>query len=256
MTELPLELIDFSQYLADEARNISRRYFRSNIGVSIKDDKSPVTDADLEIETMIRKLVKNNFPDHAVYGEEFGPNESDAEYTWVIDPIDGTKSFIAGRPLFGTLIALVKEQKPILGIIDQPIISERWLGVNGKTLFNNREVSTRTNMNVREAIFSTTSPFLFNDAGKYIAGRVTDATAFTLYGGDCYAYGQLAMGCVDVIVESGLKPYDYCALIPVVTNAGGKITDWQGNDIDMRSGGNILACGDPVLHAKLLKEIF
>ena len=256
MQELPIELIDFAEFMADEARKISRLYYRSQLGVEIKDDKSPVTEADRKIEETIRKLVANNFPDHGVFGEEFGHDEGKSQYLWVIDPIDGTKSFISGRPIFGTLISLVTNERPVLGIIDQPITNERWIGANGVTRHNDRQVNTRTGIKMRSAMFVTTTPLGFTERGKYIASRLAEESAFAIYGGDCYSYGQLAMGLVDIVVEDNLKPYDFCALVPIIENAGGIITDWHGNSININSKGSLLACGDPHLHRQLLENYF
>lgn len=256
MQEIPLEIIDFAEFMADEARKISRLYYRSQMGVETKEDKSPVTEADRKIEDTMRKLVQNNFSKHGVYGEEFGQSNENAEYKWVIDPIDGTKSFISGRPVFGTLISLVHNAKPVLGIIDQPVIDERWIGVNGVTKFNGKQVNTRSGMNVGSSIFAVTSPLVFNDRAKFIAERLASEAAFTIYGGDCYSYGQLAMGLVDIVIESNLKPYDFCALVPIIENAGGVITDWRGNAVDMNSAGDVVACGDARLHKQLLEKFF
>ncbi len=254
MHELPIELIDFAEFMADEARKISRTYYRSQMGVEIKEDRSPVTEADRKIEEIIRKLVANNFPDHGVYGEEYGRNNERSPYQWVIDPIDGTKSFISGRPNFGTLISLVKEGKPMLGIIDQPVIDERWIGVNGITKFNGRQVNARGGVLMRYAVFAATSPLI--DKGKNAAERMAQEAAFAVYGGDCYSYGQLAMGLVDIVIESNLKPYDFCALIPIIENAGGIITDWKGNDLDVNTTSDVIACGDLRLHRELLENYF
>ena len=256
MEDVALELIDFAEFLADEARKISQLYYRSQLGIETKQDKTPVTEADRKIEEIIRKLVANNFPKHEVYGEEFGANQNEAEYVWVVDPIDGTKSFIAGRPLFGSLIALLRNSIPIIGIIDQPILQERWVGVNGVTKLNGRQVRCRGGVKLSDAIFATTSPDMFTENGRFLAEKMASQAAFSIYGGDCYSYGQLAMGLVDVVLESSLKPYDFCALIPIIENAGGKITDWQGNDLTMNSSGDVLACGDPLLHKRILESFF
>ena len=200
-------------------------------------------------------MIDNNFPEHGIIAEEYGNEREHSEYKWVIDPIDGTKSFITGRPLFGILIALVKDQTPMLGIIDQPVLQERWLGVNGVTKFNNQKVVTRICENIRDAYFATTSPFLFDKSGMNKIEYITSQVKTTIYGGDCYSYGQLAMGRLDTVIESGLKPYDYCALVPVIENAGGKITDWSGNSLGLYSNGKILAAGDPYIHEQLLKIV-
>ena len=256
MDELPIELIDFAEFMADEARKISKLYFRSQLGVEIKQDGSPVTEADRKIEDTIRKLVAMNFPQHAVFGEEFGNNNNNAEYVWVVDPIDGTKSFISGRPLFGTLIALVKNGHPVIGLIDQPISGERWIGANGETKFNAKQVHTRSGVDISKAIFVTTSPDMFDDAGKFKISKISAEAGIALYGGDCYSYGQLAMGLVDVVIESGLKAYDFMPLVPVIENAGGRITDWKGNSLNMNSSGDVIACGDSTLHSQILSKFF
>lgn len=253
MTELDQRIIDFSEYLADEARKIINSYYRLQFSIESKADSTPVTEVDKAVEKVMRQLIDNNFPEHGIIGEEFGNERENAEYKWVIDPIDGTKSFITGRPLFGTLIALTKEEKPILGIIDQPILGERWIGANGVTKFNNTEVKTRECADLYNAYFATTSPFLFQAGDLAKIETITNRANCTIYGGDCYSYGQLAMGRIDLVIESGLKPYDFCALVPVITNAGGKITDWGGNEITLNSSGNILACGDAVLNEQILK---
>jgi inositol-phosphate phosphatase/L-galactose 1-phosphate phosphatase/histidinol-phosphatase len=250
---LDINLIDFAEYLADEAGKTILPFYRQNISIEDKQDSSPVTEADRQVERVIRKLIENNFPDHGVYGEEFEPQNHEAEFVWVIDPIDGTKSFITGRPIFGTLIALVQNKKPVLGVIDQPIIKDRWVGANGETKLNGKRVATRDCNDLSKAYFATTSPFLFegNDAAKI--EEVTKRVKCTLYGGDCYSYGQLAAGGLDLVIESGLKPYDFCALVPVIENAGGVITDWQGKPIDINSNGKIVAAGSAEVHRKILE---
>ena len=252
---LEQKIVDFAEYLADEARNIVNSYYRKQFTIENKIDNSPVTEVDQAVEKVIRKLIDNNFPEHGVIGEEFGPTRENAEFKWVIDPIDGTKSFITGRPIFGTLIALVHETKPILGIIDQPVLKERWLGANGVTTFNNQKVSTRECRDLGDAYFATTSPYLFNTGDIARINNISDRAKSTIYGGDCYSYGQLAMGKLDLVIESGLKPYDFCALVPVIENAGGRVTDWGGNDININSNGKILACGDKKLNEQLLNNL-
>lgn len=252
MSELDQRIVEFSEFLADEARKVLVPYYRQRYAIENKQDHTPVTEVDQAVERVIRKLIENNYPEHGIYGEEYGIERENAEYLWVIDPIDGTKSFISGRPLFGTLISLVKDEKPILGVIDQPILQERWLGANGTTTFNGKKVFTRECEKLENAYFATTSPFMFNFEDVSSIQKITDSVKCTLYGGDCYSYGQLASGLIDIVIESGLKPHDYCALIPVIQNAGGKATDWYGNEITMQSNGKLVASGDPKIHSKLL----
>ncbi|TYK28812.1 bifunctional phosphatase IMPL2 [Cucumis melo var. makuwa] len=194
----------------------------------------PVTVADQVAEESMVSVILENFPSHAIYGEEKGwrCKENSADYVWVLDPIDGTKSFITGKPLFGTLIALLYRGKPILGIIDQPVLRERWIGLNGrKTTLNGQNVSTRTCSDISQSYLYTTSPHLFSGEAVEAFARVRDKVKVPLYGCDCYAYALLASGFVDLVVESGLKPYDFLSLIPIIKGAGGEITDWKGDEL-------------------------
>lgn len=249
----PEELIPFAEQLATVSGEIVRRYYRKDIPFEVKGDMSPVTLADQEIERSLRALIHNRHPDHGVIGEEFGAANPEAEYQWIIDPIDGTKSFMIGRPIFGTLIALVRGGVPVLGIIDQPILGERWTGVKGfATNFNYEPIRTRKCKKLADAVFCTTSPNLFSGSDYEGFERIRDAVQYAVYGGDCYSYGLLARGSVDIVLETGLKPYDFCALRPIIEGAGGIITDWAGDPITIHSDGRVLACGDRALHKEAL----
>lgn len=241
-------LISFANELADAAGPIVRRYFRQGVAVDDKPDTSPVTIADREAESALRALIETRFPDHGILGEEHGSVRTDAERVWVLDPIDGTKSFISGVPLFGTLIALVERGAPVLGVIDQPISRERWIGARGhKSTLNGRPISTRACASLGAATLFATSPDMFKGADAEGFQRLKSAVKLARFGGDCYAYGLLAAGFVDLVVEAGLKPYDYAALVPVITGAGGGMTDWEGKPLTLASEGRVLACGDPGL---------
>ncbi|KAJ1388609.1 Inositol monophosphatase-like [Sesbania bispinosa] len=226
---------------------------------------SPVTIADQSAEEFMVSIISENFPSHAIYGEEYGwrCKEKSAEYVWVLDPIDGTKSFITGKPLFGTLIALLQNGRPILGIIDQPVLRERWIGVAGKrTTLNGQEVSTRICTNLSQAYLYTTSPHLFSGDAEEAFFRVRSKVKTPLYGCDCYAYALLASGFVDLVVESGLKPYDFLALIPVIEGAGGVITDWKGLQLTWEASPlspaksfNVVAAGDKQVHQQALDSL-
>jgi inositol-phosphate phosphatase / L-galactose 1-phosphate phosphatase / histidinol-phosphatase len=240
-----------AESLADAAGAVVRGYFRQKIVVDDKSDLTPVTVADREAEAAMRRLIEERFPTHGIIGEEHGRLRPDAEYAWVLDPIDGTKSFISGIPLFGTLIALTHRGRPVLGIIDQPILRERWLGAVGRaTTLNGVAVRTRPCASLAAAtLFSTAPEIMFKgaDAGGFT--RLRGAVKLARYGADCYAYAQLASGFIDLVVEGGLKPYDYCALVPVIEGAGGLVTDWQGGALDLRSDGRVVAAGDTTLAA-------
>jgi inositol-phosphate phosphatase/L-galactose 1-phosphate phosphatase/histidinol-phosphatase len=241
-------LIAFANELADAAGEIVRRYFRRGVAVDDKADLSPVTVADREAELALRARIERRFPDHGILGEEHGSVRADAEQVWVLDPIDGTKSFISGVPLFGTLIALVERGVPVLGVIDQPISRERWIGARGReSTLNGAEISTRACPSLASATLFATSPDMFRGPDAEGFQRLKGAVKLARFGGDCYAYGLLAAGFVDLVVEATLKPYDYSALVPVIAGAGGSMTDWQGRPLGLASDGHVLACGDPRL---------
>ncbi len=242
--------IDLAEQLADAAGAIARRYFRQPIAVDTKPDQTPVTVADREAEAAMRAAIERQFPGDGILGEEHGAVRTGAARVWVLDPIDGTKSFIAGIPLFGILIALVEHGVPVLGIIDQPISRERWLGVAGQpTRKNGAPIRTRACAELAAASFYATSPDMFG-ADRPAFERLKGAVKTAHFGADCYAYGQLASGFIDLVVEADLKPYDYCALVPVIEGAGGAITDWRGDKLGLASDGRVVAAGDPALAAK------
>lgn len=249
----PPAFIDLAHRLADASGPVIRGYFRQPIDIDGKADASPVTAADREAEQAIRAILAEARPEDGIIGEEFGNTDTDAEYVWVIDPIDGTKSFISGRPIFGTLIALVRGGTPILGVIDQPVNGERWIGAAGSgTRYNGDAVKVRACPSLSDAIAGTTAADLFNPGQKERWRRLAAGAKHVVYGGDCYTYAQIASGFVDVVLEAGLQTYDFCALAPVVEAAGGIVTDWQGNPLSLSSDGTILACGDARTHAEIL----
>jgi histidinol-phosphatase len=247
---LDAALIAFANELADAAGPIVRRYFRQGVAVDDKPDTSPVTIADREAESALRELIEKRFPDDGILGEEHGSKRTDAERVWVLDPIDGTKSFISGVPLFGTLIALVERGVPVLGVIDQPVSRERWIGARGhKSTLDGAPIATRRCAALAAATLFATSPDMFQGGNADAFQTLKGAVKLARFGGDCYAYGLLAAGFIDIVVEAGLKPYDYAALVPIITGAGGSMTDWQGKPLTLASDGQVLACGDPGLAA-------
>ncbi|XP_038900317.1 bifunctional phosphatase IMPL2, chloroplastic [Benincasa hispida] len=251
--------------VADAAGEVIRKYFRQKFEIIDKADFSPVTVADQAAEESMVSVILKNFPSHAIYGEEKGwrCKENSADYVWVLDPIDGTKSFITGKPLFGTLIALLYRGKPILGIIDQPVLRERWIGLNGRrTTLNGQNVSTRTCSDISQAYLYTTSPHLFSGEADEAFARVRNKVKVPLYGCDCYAYALLASGFVDLVIESGLKPYDFLSLIPIIKGADGEITDWKGDELcwealpnSRATSFNVLAAGDKGIHQQALESL-
>ncbi|NKB19077.1 MAG: histidinol-phosphatase [Alphaproteobacteria bacterium] len=249
----PQEFSEFAGSLADSAGPILRRHFRTAVAVDTKPDQTPVSIADRDAEQAMRQLITQQYPEHGIFGEEHGMDRTDAEYVWVLDPIDGTKAYLAGKPLFGTLIALLKNGTPILGLIDQPVLGERWLGAIGQhTTFNGASVTTRQCSTPGKATLNATSPDMFDGSDNAQFSGLSEEVAMTMYGGDCYAYGLLANGHIDLIVEADLKPYDFFALIPVISGAGGSMTDWQGDVLDMESDGRIIATGDATVLPQII----
>ncbi|GGY99825.1 histidinol-phosphatase [Novosphingobium colocasiae] len=234
--------------LADAAGEAIRPHFRSLADTERKADASPVTVADRAAEEAMRRILRAEAPRDGIIGEEFGTEEGNSGRTWVLDPIDGTVSFIGGRPIFGTLIALLVDGWPVLGLIDQPILRERWVGASGlPTTFNGQPVRTRACSTLAQAMLATTGPHYFDDhQGQHfmaLAAR-TDHRRMMM-GGDCYNYGLLASGQIDVVCEAGLKLHDWAALVPVVEGAGGTMCDWNGDPLHAGSDGHVIALGDP-----------
>lgn len=245
---MPTTFTAFAHQLADTAGAIIRPYFEAELAVEAKADKSPVTKADREAEAAMRALIEQHYPDHAIYGEEGGQKKTISQYTWVLDPIDGTRAFIAGRKEWGTLIALCDDGVPVLGILDQPATGERWIGVRGQsTMFNGSAITSRRGIGLAEAELSTTS------ANYFTPGQATRVVALarevgrTVQDGDCYAYGLLARGARDLVLDAGLKPYDILALVPIVEGAGATLTAWDGAPITLTHYSTALAAGDAAL---------
>ncbi|MEJ7934410.1 histidinol-phosphatase [Sphingobium sp. AN558] len=232
--------------LADAAGAAIRPFFRARYDTEFKSDRSPVTEADRAAEIAIRTILEKERPGDGIIGEEYGATREDADRVWILDPIDGTRSFIAGRPIFGTLIALTLEGWPTVGIIDQPVAGERWAGMAGQpTTFNGKPVRTRACRDLDQAILASTAPQLFPGCtGEHFA-RLAGQCRDTIWGGDCYSYGLVASGHVDIVVEAGLKLHDLAALVPVVEGAGGRMCDWAGDPLTADSDGQVIALGDP-----------
>lgn len=240
--------IALAHALADAAGAAIRPHFRAAVDVETKDDQSPVTIADRAAEQAMRSLLAAEAPRDGIVGEEFGATDGSTGRQWVLDPIDGTVSFVAGRPIFGTLIALVQDGWPVIGVIDQPIAGERWIGAAGRpTLFNGKPVRTRPCRSLSDATLATTGPHYFSDhdGEHFMALAAKCAHKRMVFGGDCYNYGLVASGHIDLVVEAGLKLYDFAALVPVVEGAGGMMCDWSGEPLTADSKGDVIAAGDP-----------
>lgn len=248
-------LIEFSQKISQIARNTALPYFRSKLLIEDKSDLSPVTIADQQTELQIRALIKNTFPEHGILGEEFGGGACDNEYTWVIDPIDGTRAFVMGIPLFTTLVALLKEGVPLFGMMDALALNEQWLGFKGEaTLFNGIPLSkldTKTTLN-RAQVFATT-PDMFVGRDELRFNMLKKNVKACRFGADGYGYGQVALGHADAVIEADLKPYDCLPLVPILEGVGAVITDWVGQPLCLSSDGRVVASSHVELHQEILK---
>jgi len=248
--------IALAHTLADLAGQAIRPFFRARYSIETKSDRSPVTEADRAAEAAMRRRIEAERPMDGIIGEEYGEKPGTSGRTWVLDPIDGTRSFIAGRPIFGTLIALLGEGWPLLGVIDQPIGKERWAGAMGrKTSFNGAPVTTRPCRSLESAILATTGPQYFTPHAAEHFSVLAAKCGDTLFGGDCYNYGLVASGHVDLVVESGLKLYDFAALVPIVEGAGGRMCDWLGEPLDQESVGDVIAAGDPARIEEIVEAL-
>ena len=249
----PVDFSAFVDQLATASGEAILPFFRTALGVEDKSPNArfdPVTQADRAAELAMRALIKRDFPAHGIVGEEYGNERTEAEYVWVLDPIDGTKSFIAGMPAWGSLIALTHFGEPVFGMMHQPFIRERFTGDGGGANYRGpagaRALHVRPCAALSEAILFTTSPTLMNATDRAAFGRVEQAVKLSRYGGDCYAYCMLAAGHVDLVIETGLKPHDIMALIPIVAGAGGVVTSWDGGSAT--GGGRVIAAGDKRVH--------
>ena len=243
--------------LADAAGDAIRPFWRSAFDHESKADSSPVTEADRAAEAAMRRILDAEAPRDGIIGEEYGRERESALRQWVLDPIDGTVSFMAGRPIFGTLIALMEGGFPVLGIIDQPISGERWIGATGMaTTLNGRAVQTRPCRELSDAVLATTGPQYFDDhAAEHFMALTAKTSRRTLWGGDCYNYGLLAAGHLDLVVEAGLKLHDLAALVPVVEGAGGMMCDWNGEPLHAGAEGHVIALGDPARLEDVLEAL-
>jgi histidinol phosphatase-like enzyme (inositol monophosphatase family) len=252
-------LIAAANAAADVAGAVIRPFFRSGVVTDHKADRSPVTIADRTAEQAMRAVLTARFPDHGVLGEEFGLDRPEAPLRWVLDPIDGTRAFISGRPTFGTLIALFQDDRPIIGVIDQPVTGERWIGAVGRaTTFRGPlggVVGCRPCPSLSEAELSATTPDMFGPDDTVRFDRLRRAARRNYWGGDCYAHGLVALGMIDIVAECDNKVWDWAALVPVVEGAGGSVTDWLGQPLRPDGDGRVLSIGDKSLLSAILREL-
>ena len=255
-----VEFAAFVDELATVAGDAIRPFFRTALGIEDKAHGGvfdPVTEADRGAETAMRALIKKTFPTHGIIGEEFGDDRPDAAYVWALDPIDGTKSFIAGMPAWGTLIALTRGGEPVYGMMHQPFTRERFTGDSNAARYRgpagDRALRVRRCDKLGDAMLMTTSPLLMKEADRAAFGEVEQAVKLSRYGGDCYAYCMLAAGHVDLVIETELKPYDILPLVPIILGAGGMVTGWDGGS--PTAGGRIIAAGDQRVHEAAMARL-
>ena len=254
--------IDFTSFV-DQLAGVSGEtilpFFRTALAIDNKKAGGfdPVTAADRAAEQAMRALIAKNFPGHGVVGEEYGAERADAEYVWVLDPIDGTKSFITGMVAWGTLIGLTRFGEPVFGMMNQPFTREKFSGDGGAARYRgpagNRELHVRPCAGLADAILSTASPLLMNKSDRATFGRLENAVKLSRYGGDCYAYCMLAAGQIDLVIETEIKPHDIVPLIPIVTGAGGVVTTWENGPA--QAGGRIVVAGDKRVHKAALEML-
>jgi inositol-phosphate phosphatase / L-galactose 1-phosphate phosphatase / histidinol-phosphatase len=248
----------FAAHLADLARPIAQHYFRSKLTITTKPDATPVTLADLEIETRITQEIARVYPTHGILGEEHESVNTEADWVWVIDPIDGTKAFTCGKPQFGTLVALCHRGEPVIGVIDQAITDERWMGVKGAgATFNGHRAQVNvTRKPLSETIILMTTPDMFDRTEHTpVLARLKAASKGIYYGGDCYNYALVASGHVDLVVEMQLKTVDFAAVVNPIIEAGGVACDWAGRALTMASDGTIVAAANQGLADEVLRVL-
>ncbi len=254
------DFLAFAHQLADIARSVTLRYFRQPLTIESKADASPVTIADKTTEAQLREHIQRRFPDHGIIGEEQADKAANSDYEWILDPIDGTRSFISGYPLYGTLICLLKNGEPIVSIIDMPALDERFFATaDSATRYRQGQVEhnccTRDNTSLAEAMLFSTDAGMFNAREDAQVAELRQAVSLLRYNGDCYLYAMLAAGWIDIVLEADLQVYDFLPLMLVVQRAGGVISDWQGRPLHKNSCGQVLAAANLTLHRAALSLI-
>lgn len=254
---LEAEILALVNNMADTARVIAQDLFRSDrLETEDKDDNSPVTLADKRIESAWRQQISTQFPDHSILGEEFDEKVGRSRIRWVLDPIDGTRQFVYGMPLFGSLIGVMVDDQPVIGCIDVPMTRERWIGApTTGSRMNDLMATTAPTHTLAAAKLMSTAPAMFVGDTRESFARLTTLCKDVRFGTDCYAYGLLALGHCDLVAEASMKPMDIMALVPVIERAGGVVTDWQGAPCAVDGDGTILAAANPTLHARALAAL-
>jgi len=250
------EHVEFAHALADKARQMLEHQQERLLDIDVKADRSLVTDMDIAIEKKLREMIADKFPSHGVIGEEFPWDRPQSEMVWILDPIDGTASFIAGSPTFGTLIALAVNGVFSLGIIEAPAIKTRWFGASGRpSRRNDKIIRVKQANSLGSTLVSNSNPDYMSDAERVALQHLRTLTGNRIYGGACFNYGYLASGGTDIAIDGGQQIYDYAPFRPIIEGAGGTISDWRGQPLTLESGGRVLAAGNANFHAQLIEEI-
>ena len=248
------ELLSFANDLADVSRFLLQRAVSIKPKVEVKNDLTFVTQTDKEVEFELRNIIERKFPEHGILGEELGPKNLNAEFVWILDPIDGTAPFIASIPVYGSLIALAWRGSPLLGIIEQPATNDRWAGIANKiALHNELPTKVRPCHNLKQAFATCSNPDFMTETQYVLFEKVKKQTRYVQYGGACFAYGSLASGNTDLAIDAGLKSYDLFAPAAIISGAGGLVSDWNGRPLKLDMTGEVIACGDPRVHVSALK---
>jgi len=256
---IDVDFVMFAHQLADNAGSVILPHFRGAGAVSNKAEQTfdPVTEADRAAEQIMRAMIRETYPEHGIHGEEFGDVPAHGPYRWILDPIDGTRSFILGLPSWGTLIGLSEQTVPMVGMMDQPYVKERFWGSKAGAFFRGRQgerqIHTRRCALLADAVLTATAPDMFNTADAERFQGLSRHVRMTRFGGDCYLYCLLAMGLIDIVAEASLKAFDIAPLVPIIEAAGGIVTTWDGGD--PANGGRILAVGDPALHEAAMRGL-
>lgn len=241
---------------ADESRAMLRAAASETGATELKPDRTFVTATDRAIEQRLRERIADRFPQHGIWGEEFGREQPGADWQWILDPIDGTAQFIAGIPVYATLIALARGGVPVLGVIDFPAIGERWIGCEGHpTICNRAACRTSGTQTLGNAIMSTSSPDFYTEAERPVLEALCKTTRWRIYGGAALSYGRLAAGRTDLACDSRFQVYDFAPFRPIIEGAGGVVTDWEGRGLSLDSGSRVLAAATPELHEEALRLI-
>jgi len=247
------EFLAFAQTLADHSRSMLLLAAADKPNVEVKQDGSFVTATDREIEASLRHLITETYPEHGILGEEFENQNTDAEFVWVLDPIDGTAPYIAGIPVYGSLIALAWKEKPFIGVIDHPRTSDRWIGVvNSFAELNGKKIQVRPCHSLSLAFSTCSNPDFMTEDEKKQFDKVRGRTQYMQYGGACFSYGVLASGRTDIAIDGGLKVFDIFAPAAVISGAGGVVTDWNGHGLNFDNDGTIIASGDKARHMEII----